>query len=84
MSDDLWSPCPRCGASRERHIDRKTGRYTVTLAAACDDKERCERELMAGFEFESDTCGKTAENPGFQTQVIDPTIRGRPFTRERS
>jgi hypothetical protein len=32
-------------------IDRKSGTYHVTFAAACPDASRCEREMMEGFIF---------------------------------
>lgn len=44
--------CQHCGARRTAHVDRATGRYDVTLASACPDQDRCEREIMAGFDVE--------------------------------
>jgi hypothetical protein len=46
--------CPRCHVRRTRQIDKTSSTYFVTMAAACPDKDQCEREMMDGFVFKSD------------------------------
>lgn len=47
--DDHWEMCERCSCSRERHI--RDGEYHLMLPSRCDDKDRCEAELMHGFDY---------------------------------
>lgn len=49
--DHAQDHCPRCHGLRERHIDRKTGRYDILMPTRCEDKDRCEAEIMTGFVF---------------------------------
>ena len=48
---DASEICSRCHAQRERHVDHKTGQYHVSIPSKCDDKDRCEREIMRGYEI---------------------------------
>jgi len=46
--------CPHCAGAREAHVDLTTGRCIMSVPRRCEDRDRCEKEIMTGFEFVAD------------------------------